>query len=46
MKTLRYIKDYADFMSAKHKPSLEIKSNNKKVNIIKQICEKRVNDWL
>jgi len=38
MKTLRYIKDYTDFIVAKHKPNLEIKSSNRKLNIIKQIC--------
>lgn len=42
MKTLRYVKDYADFTVAKHKPDLQFKSNNRKFNIIKQICEKGI----
>ena len=43
---LKYFKDYVNFVMSKRNPTLENKSNNKKINIIRQICEKSIDQWI
>lgn len=46
IRQLKYFKEYTNFIMSKRKNDVELKPNNKKLNIIRQICEKGVDLWL